>query len=102
MDRFIHFLAKPVDGPRASCTGCVRRSRRATTPNRGCRERNGVPTTRERASPPLASKSGMSPIVAPQHLAAILVSRQHARDHEEQVGEPVEITRDFDAHLARA
>ena len=35
--------------------------------------------------------------VPPEHFAAVLVPRQHARDHEQQVGQPVEVLR----HLGR-
>ena len=30
-------------------------------------------------------------VVAPEHFAAVLVARQHARDHEQQVGQAVEV-----------
>src|SRR3982750_2069355 len=44
-------------------------------------------------------ESGLpSALMLPQHLAVATLAREHACQHEQQVGKPVEITRRFLAH----
>jgi len=43
----------------------------------------------------------LSAPMAPEHLDAVLVPRQHARDHEQQVGEPVQVAGHFGGHVLR-
>src|SRR5688572_4082832 len=48
---------------------------------------------------PRASDSAAAAIMAPENFGAMFVACQNARNHEQEIGKPVEILRHFGIHL---